>query len=58
MLRKLNHSSIPGRKMTNTTPKGAKIEASLSPISGTIPVYTCCASVPGALTLPSGNLHF
>ena len=58
MLRKLSHSSIPGRKITNTIPKGAKIEASLSPINGTIPVYTCCVSIPAALTLPSGSLHF
>ena len=45
--RKLRHISIPGRRITNTIHRGArKKELLYFPVSGTIPVDTCCARVP------------
>lgn len=54
--KKTRYTHTPGSKMTNTIPKGAKkIKLLYFPITmvtqgGTIPVYTCCLSVPTGLT--------
>ena len=56
--RKLRHTSIPSRKITNIIPKRARsMKLLYFPLSGTIPVYTCCARVSTAFTFFSGNLY-
>lgn len=52
---KLRCTHIPGNKMTNTIPKGAKKKPLYFPVAtatkrGTLLVYTCCLCIPTGLT--------